>query len=77
MSRRRHVPVLILGSGIAGCTVALTLADASCETLLLNAGETLADGNSNLAQGGIIYRASPAAQGATQDDAKALAKDIL
>ncbi|MDR2744157.1 MAG: L-aspartate oxidase [Desulfovibrio sp.] len=77
VSRRRHVPVLILGSGIAGCTAALTLADAGCETLLLNAGETLADGNSNLAQGGIIYRASPAARDAAQDDGKALAKDIL
>ena len=51
---RRHVPILIIGSGVAGCTAALTLADAGCDVLLLNAGDNLADGNSELAQGGII-----------------------
>ncbi|MDD4702135.1 MAG: L-aspartate oxidase [Desulfovibrio sp.] len=84
---RRHVPVLIIGSGIAGCTAALTLADAGHEVLLINAGAQLADGNSELAQGGIIYRAdsavseSVAALGAQkaepQNDALALEKDIL
>ena len=48
---RRHVPILIIGSGVAGCTAALTLADAGCDVLLLNAGDNLADGNSELAQG--------------------------
>lgn len=72
---RRHVSVLIIGSGVAGCTAALTLADAGCDVLLLNAGETLSDGNSELAQGGIIYRAAPSPQG--PDDARALEKDIL
>ncbi|MDR2573335.1 MAG: L-aspartate oxidase [Desulfovibrio sp.] len=69
------MPVLILGSGIAGCAAAITLADAGWDILLLNAGESLADGNSNLAQGGVIYRAASTMGGA--DDAKALAKDIL
>lgn len=72
---RRHVPVLIIGSGVAGCTAALTLADAGCEVLLINAGETLADGNSDLAQGGIIYQAAPAPE--TPPDARALEADIL
>ncbi len=73
---RRHVPILIIGSGVAGCTAALTLADAGCDVLLLNAGDTLADGNSELAQGGIIYRAASQA-GKPDDDARALEKDIL
>jgi Aspartate oxidase len=69
------VPVLIIGSGVAGCTAALTLADAGCEVLLLNAGDKLADGNSELAQGGIIYQAPPTPE--TPSDAPALEKDIL
>ncbi|MBO4301621.1 MAG: L-aspartate oxidase [Desulfovibrio sp.] len=74
-SSRRHVPVLIIGSGVAGCTAALTLADAGCEVLLINAGDTLADGNSDLAQGGIIYHA--AQKPGAPSDAHALEKDIL
>lgn len=74
-SIRRHVPVLIIGSGIAGCTAALTLADSGCDVLLLNAGDRLADGNSELAQGGIIYQATPTQE--HPSDAQALEKDIL
>lgn len=70
MDSRIYTQVLIIGSGIAGCTAALTLADAGLSVLLLNAGEDLAGGNSELAQGGIIYEA------AGGNDAHALAEDI-
>ncbi|MDO5483501.1 MAG: L-aspartate oxidase [Desulfovibrionaceae bacterium] len=68
---RCHVPVLIIGSGLAGCTAALTLADAGCDVLLLSHHTTLGGGNSELAQGGIIYRADD------PDDSLHLEKDIL
>lgn len=71
---RCHVPVLIIGSGVAGCTVALTLADAGHEVLLISAGENLGQGNSELAQGGIIYRA---ATDDTDAEAHALEHDIM
>ncbi|MBQ3060537.1 MAG: L-aspartate oxidase [Desulfovibrio sp.] len=69
--QRRHVSVLIIGSGLAGCTAALTLADEGHDVLLLSHHATLGGGNSELAQGGIIYKAD------TPDDSHALEKDIL
>lgn len=68
---RLYTPVLIIGSGIAGCSAALTLADAGQEVTLLNASPSLQGGNSELAQGGIIYKSE---QG---DDTKVLEKDIM
>ena len=68
---RALTQVLIIGSGIAGCAAALELADAGHEVTLLNAGPNLAGGNSELAQGGIIYKAEG------ENDAPALARDIL
>lgn len=70
---RRHVPVLIVGSGVAGCTAALSIADKGIDVLLLNAGDNLSDGNSALAQGGIIYKAI---SDDILNDAKALEDDI-
>ena len=71
-STRRHVTILISGSGIAGCTAALTLADAGRDVLLINAGPDLDDGNTPLAQGGIIYKAADTPRDA---EARALEHD--
>ncbi len=48
--------ILVIGSGIAGCIAALTLAESGLEVILLSAGAQLDDGNTALAQGGIVYR---------------------
>jgi L-aspartate oxidase len=68
---RTYTQALIIGSGIAGCVAALSLADAGCEVCLVNAGEGLDGGNSELAQGGIVYKPTGG------DDAAALERDIL
>ncbi len=82
MSQRRYVQFLIIGSGIAGATAALTLADQGLEVLLINCGEDLLDGNSTLAQGGIIYQSATTQEGlppkpGQRHDARSLEHDIL
>lgn len=67
---RMKTQVLVIGSGAAGCAAALTLADQGREVMLLCAGDKLTDGNSALAQGGIVYT-SP------EDNPKILERDIL
>jgi L-aspartate oxidase len=62
--------ILVIGSGLAGSTAALTLAEAGLEVILVSAGRELDDGNSALAQGGIVYTGE-------NDDPKLLEKDIL
>lgn len=52
---RMKTEVLIIGSGIAGCTAALCLADKGREVTLLSSGQGLDSGNTALAQGGIVY----------------------
>ncbi|HKK32820.1 MAG TPA: L-aspartate oxidase [Desulfomicrobiaceae bacterium] len=54
---RIKTQALVIGSGIAGCTAALNLAEQGIHTILLSAGKDLDDGNTALAQGGIVYRA--------------------
>ncbi len=71
MQNRMYVQALVIGSGIAGLTAALTLADEGVEVLLLSQAKELGGGNSELAQGGIVYKSSE------QDDKKHLANDIF
>ena len=62
--------VLILGSGIAGCTTALSLADAGVAVTVVTRARAPEDTNTYWAQGGIIY--------AGVDDSPAkLATDVL
>src|SRR5688572_10142043 len=48
--------VLIIGTGIAGATVALTLADAGIPVTLVTRARAPEDSNTLWAQGGIIYQ---------------------
>ena len=56
MSECIETDVLILGCGVAGGTVALCLADAGMPVTLVTRAADPNDSNTNLAQGGIIYR---------------------
>lgn len=66
---RYYSQVLIIGGGIAGATTALVLADAGFEITLIVPSKKLDGGNSQLAQGGIVFH--------SQDDNKQLEHDIL
>ncbi len=63
--------VLIIGSGLSGCTTALTLADKGIKVNIICPTNSLEGGNSNLAQGGIVYVQD------SSSDVKALESDML
>jgi len=67
---RIKTTILIIGSGIAGCTAALELAEQGVEVTLLTSGSELDSGNTPLAQGGIVFKGE-------KDTPEALRKDIL
>lgn len=67
---RMKSDVLIIGSGIAGCITALELAEQGVQVVLVGAGATGSESNSNAAQGGIIFRG-------VGDSEDALKTDIL
>ncbi|MCS6844594.1 MAG: L-aspartate oxidase [Caldilineales bacterium] len=56
MSEYLETEVLVIGSGIAGATVALELADRGVQVLMATRGSQPEDSNTLWAQGGIIYR---------------------
>jgi len=66
---RLQCDALVIGSGIAGSVAALTLADQGVDVILITAGSELSNGNTSLAQGGIVYRSK-------EDEPKILEKDI-
>ncbi len=69
-SDRLKTEVLVIGTGIAGCTAALTLAGAGLEVTMITADREPDGGNTALAQGGIVYQAG-------ENDARALERDML
>ena len=69
-SLRYRSQVLIIGSGVAGCACALTLADRGLDVHILVPTEQLDGGKSRMAQGGIVFSRDP-------DDQEALEKDML
>lgn len=61
--------VLIIGTGIAGCTAALRLADKKVDVALVTLVQDIEESNTKYAQGGIVYKC--------KGDAELLEKDIL
>jgi L-aspartate oxidase len=56
LKNREHWPVLVIGTGIAGLTTALCLANAGIRVLLVTKSSDPKDCNTFWAQGGIIYQ---------------------
>ena len=65
---RYRSQVLVIGSGLAGCAAALTMADKGFEVHLLMPTEELDGGNSIMAQGGIVFTTDPEDQKSLQHD---------
>ncbi len=70
LEHRKHYPVLVIGTGIAGLTVAFSLARAGVAVLLVTKAADPSDCNTFWAQGGIIYEGH-------QDSPARLVEDIL
>jgi L-aspartate oxidase len=68
--QRFRVPVLVLGTGIAGLTTAFVLARRGIKVLVLTKASDPADCNTGWAQGGIIYFGK-------NDSPSSLVRDIL
>ncbi len=69
MNTLRHKSqVLVIGSGLAGCSAALTLADKGFQVHMLVPTEGLDGGNSEMAQGGIVFTTDPEDQKSLQHD---------
>ena len=65
---RYRSQVLVIGSGLAGCAAALTMADRGFEVHLLMPTEELDGGNSIMAQGGIVFSTDGEDQKSLQHD---------
>ncbi len=71
MEEKIETEVLVIGSGIAGATAALKLADAGINVVLVTRANDFCESNSYHAQGGIIYK------GLGEKDSSELQNDIL
>ncbi|MFH1765056.1 MAG: FAD-dependent oxidoreductase, partial [Gemmatimonadota bacterium] len=69
MTQRAETDVLVIGSGIAGATAALELADAGMEVTVVTLARDPRESNTYYAQGGIVFRGP-------DDSPELLAKDI-
>lgn len=67
-----RVPILIIGSGIAGLSTAIALAEQGIESLIITAASELPETNTAYAQGGIIYQGEDRI-----NDSQALENDIM
>ena len=65
---RYRSQVLVIGSGLAGCAAALTMADKGFDVHLLMPTEELDGGNSIMAQGGIVFTTDPEDQKSLEHD---------
>lgn len=65
----KKTDILVIGSGLAGITAAIAAADEGKQVLVITKLDTLLSGNTQYAQGGIIYKG-------LEDTPEKLAKDI-
>ena len=70
MTEYIETEVLVLGSGIAGATAALELADRGVKVVVVTSANDPHESNTFWAQGGIIYKG-------TDDTPALLAEDII
>jgi L-aspartate oxidase len=70
MAKKIETDVLIIGSGIAGATAALELADAGLSVTVVTVGRDSTESSTYWAQGGIVFRGM-------DDSPELLAKDIV
>ena len=66
----RNTDVLIIGSGLAGATAAITAAEEGKDVIIITKTDKLKSGNTPYAQGGIVYKSN-------EDSPKKLKQDII